>query len=80
MPGHRGGGISLGTWASTTVFDERDPSRSRDAMRILTVEFPGSKRPVDYKKEELRAYYTKQVQVYAEALKTIFLGNYFIEE
>ena len=79
MPGHRGGGISLGTWASTTVFDEKDPSRNRNAIRILTVEFPGSKRPVDHKKE-LQAFYTNQVQVYAAALKTIFLGNYFVEE
>ncbi len=79
MPGHRGGGISLGTWASTTVFDEKDPSRNRNAIRILTVEFPGSKRPADHKKE-LQAFYTKQVRLYADALKTIFLGNYFVEE
>jgi hypothetical protein len=78
MPGHRGGGVSLGTWASTAVRDEMDPSRNREAIRILTMEFPGSKRPIDHK-PSVQAFYHKQVHLYATALKTIFLGNYFIE-
>ncbi len=78
MPGHRGGGVSLGTWASTAVCDEADPAQSRDAIRILTMEFPGSKRPQDYHKE-VRAYYYRQVQLYASALKTVFLGKWYVE-
>lgn len=79
MPGHRGGGVSLGTWAATAVFDETDPSQNRDAIRILTLEFPGSKRPADHKKN-LQAFYKKQVQLYASALKAIFLGAWFVEQ
>lgn len=79
MPGHRGGGVSLGTWASTAVCNDADPTQSRDAIRILTMEFPGSKRPQDYNKE-LRGNYYRNVQLYASALKTIFLGEWFVEE
>jgi hypothetical protein len=78
LPGKRGGGVSLGTWASTAVCDQQDPSKNRDAIRIITMEFPGSKRPVDHKKE-LQPFYQRQVEIYATALKTVFLGNYFTE-
>ncbi|MGZ8550624.1 MAG: M14 family zinc carboxypeptidase [Chitinophagaceae bacterium] len=78
LPGKRGGGVSLGTWASTAVHDEEDPSKNRDAIRIITMEFPGSKRPVDHKKE-LQAFYQRQVEVYAAALRSVFLGDYFTE-
>lgn len=78
LPGQRGGGVSLGTWASTAVCDKQDPSKNREAIRIITMEFPGSKRPVDHKKE-LQAFYQRQVEVYATALKAVFLGNYFTE-
>lgn len=78
LPGKRGGGVSLGTWASTAVHHDEDPSKNRDAIRIITMEFPGSKRPVDHKKE-LRAFYQWQVEVYAAALKAVFLGEYFTE-
>jgi hypothetical protein len=80
LPGKRGGGVSLGTWASTAVVDERDPTKNREAMRILTMEFPGSKRPSDYTSKNQQAFYQQQVELYAAALKNIFLGNYFIEE
>ena len=38
LPGKRGEGISLGSWASTSVCDGRG---TRDAISILTIEFPG---------------------------------------
>ena len=79
MPGHRGGGVSLGTWAATAVYDEKDPGNNRDAIRILTIEFPGSKRPIDYRKD-LQPFYKKQVKLYASALKTVFLGEFFVED
>lgn len=78
LTGKRGGGVSLGTWASTAVYDEEDPSKNRDAIRIITMEFPGSKRPADHKKE-LQSFYQRLVEVYAAALRTIFLGEYFTE-
>lgn len=80
LPGKRGGGVSLGTWASTAIVDEEDPIKSRDAMRILTMEFPGSKRPSDYTLKNEQVFYQQQVELYAAALKTVFLGDYFIEE
>ena len=78
IPGQRGGGVSLGTWAATAVVDKNDPNRNRDAMRIITMEFPGSKRPVDYKKE-LQPHYAQQVSSYASSIRTVFLGDYFPE-
>ncbi len=79
IPGKRGGGVSLGTWASTAVHDEKDPFQNRDAIRIITMEFPGSKRPVDHKKN-LEAFYQQQVVIYAKGIKSVFLGEYFTEE
>ncbi|MEI9809909.1 MAG: hypothetical protein WDO16_19705 [Bacteroidota bacterium] len=40
----RGSGVSLGTWASTAVANEKDAARNREAMRILTIEYPGYKK------------------------------------
>lgn len=80
MPGQKGGGISLGTWASTAVVDENNPSKSRDAMRILTMEFPGSKRPADYSSKKEQLFYQQLVELYAASLKNIFLQEYFVEE
>ena len=79
LPGKRGGGVSLGTWASTAVFDEHDSAKNRDAMRILTIEFPGSKRPIDYQLQKEQDYYQKQVELYAGSLYMVFLQEYFVE-
>jgi len=80
LPGKRGGGVSLGTWASTAVFDKFDSAKNRDAMRILTIEFPGSKRPVDYQVKQDQVYYQKLVEVYASGIYGVFLQEYFVEE
>ncbi|MEP7377050.1 MAG: hypothetical protein ABI675_26860 [Chitinophagaceae bacterium] len=80
LPDKRGGGVSLGTWASTAVADETNPSKNREAMRILTMEFPGSKRPSDYTLKDEQAFYQQNIELYAAALKNIFLNQYFIEE
>lgn len=79
LPGKRGGGVSLGTWASTAVYDDDDLSKNRDAIRIITMEFPGSKRPVDHKKN-LKVFYQQQVVIYANGIKSVFLGEYYTEE
>ncbi len=79
LPGYKGAGISLGTWASTAVVNKKDPLKNREAIRILTIEFPGSKRPSDHK-PALQYFYQLQVRSYAKAVKNIFLGNYFSEE
>jgi hypothetical protein len=80
LANNRGSGISLGTWASTAISDAKDPMQNREAMRILTIEFPGYKRPGDYKDVNQRDYFNKQVEVYASAIEKIFLREYFVEE
>ena len=80
LANNRGSGISLGTWASTAVSDPKDPMLERGAMRILTIEFPGYKRPVDYKNVNQKNYFNKQVEVYALTIQKIFLREYFVEE
>jgi len=80
LANNRGSGISLGTWASTAISDASDPLLNREAMRILTIEFPGYKRPSDYKDLDERNYLNRQVQLYASAIEKIFLRESFVEE
>ena len=70
---HRGDGISLGTWGSTAVEDNEHPQNNRDAIQLITAEFPGSKRPLDYPIKTQREYMQMQVQLYAASIVHIFL-------
>ncbi|MCZ2459441.1 MAG: hypothetical protein LC128_07420 [Chitinophagales bacterium] len=76
----RRGGVSFGTWASTAVADAKDPSLNRDAMRIMTIEFPGAKRPQDYPAKAQQLQFKKLVDLYALAIEKIFLENFYLEE
>jgi len=76
---HRGTGISLGTWASTAVVYDEDPSKSRDAIRVITMEYPGCKRPEDYKSVSDQLFHLKQIELFASSVHVIFLGDYFAE-
>jgi hypothetical protein len=76
----RGKGISLGSWATTAVKDTANPGKNRNAIRVITIEFPGSKRPGDYTDPLQQRYCNHSVQAYAGAIRQVFLGNYFIEE
>ena len=76
----KGQGVSLGGWASTAIEDTANPEYNRPAIRLITVEFPGYKRPIDYETIEQQNYYQQQVQLYAASIKTIFLGNYYSEK
>lgn len=71
---NRGSGVSLGTWGSTSVVDE-DSVFNRPAMHIITIEYPGCKRPSDYSKKQERAFHQKQVIAFAEAVRKVFLGE-----
>lgn len=73
----RGAGVSLGTWGSTAIELEADPERNRPAMRVITVEFPGSKRPVDYETTEDKQRCTRQLNAFVVALRKVFLGEEF---
>lgn len=72
-------GVSLGSWASTAVCDEKN-NYQRAAMRILTIEFPGYKKPSEYKVRDDREWYEKQVELYTTAIGSYFLGAYCVEE
>ena len=72
-------GVSLGSWASTGVCDEQTNYR-RPAMRILTVEFPGYKKPAEYRFADDRQWYNDLVSLYASSIHRYFLGAYCVEE
>jgi hypothetical protein len=76
----KGHGVSLGGWASTAVEDKFDQANNRDAIRLITVEFPGCKRPKDYKTVREQNFFQHLVQLYAAAVKIIFFENYYTEE
>lgn len=75
----KGHGVSLGGWASTAIEEAANPEYNRPAIRLITVEFPGYKRPADYENITQQNYCQSQVQLYAGAVKIIFLGNYYTE-
>ncbi|MCC7400371.1 MAG: hypothetical protein IT214_02705 [Chitinophagaceae bacterium] len=79
LPQNRGSGVSLGTWASTAISSETDPAYNRKAMRILTIEFPGYKRPVDYKTASQQKHIRKLLKLYASSIENIFLEKYLVE-
>lgn len=69
LTGNRGKGISLGTWASTGVVDKNNPEKNRAAITIITVEYPGCRRPMDYEGMKEREVQEKQVDLFAEAIR-----------
>lgn len=72
-------GVSLGGWASTAVCDDAN-NYERKAARILTVEFPGYKKPSEYKFAEDRKWYNDLVSLYAASIHVYFLGEFCVEE
>lgn len=78
LPNRRGTGVSLGAWASTAVCDA-ELNQYRNAIRVITIEFPGNKRPTDYTPAEQQEH-QKQTQLYSAAIAQIFLGNHFTED
>ncbi|HYE55881.1 MAG TPA: hypothetical protein VD996_13605 [Chitinophagaceae bacterium] len=73
LPGNRGQGISLGTWAATAVNDPSFPAGDRAAIQLITIEFPGYKAPAHYAPAQ-QSIRNKQVEAYASGVKEIFLG------
>jgi hypothetical protein len=78
LSNNRGHGVSLGSWASTAVEDASSPANNRPAIRLLTIEFPGYRRPQDYPKGQ-QPHYEKQVALYAAAIKDVFLAKLLVE-
>jgi hypothetical protein len=76
LPNNRGYGVSLGSWASTAVYDPLNPMNNRAAIRLFTIEFPGCRRPEDYGDPLQRQYCRHQVNAYAGAIATVFLDDF----
>ena len=77
LPGNRGFGISLGGWATTAVCDGKN---DRAAIRVITVEFPGYKSLMHYTDQAGKLLYLNNLQLYAQAITEVFLGNLLVEE
>jgi hypothetical protein len=65
------GGVSLGGWAATAVDDAQ---YSRDAITIITMEFPGCKRPGDYADPAQAARVLELLQAFAGSISVVFLN------
>ncbi len=81
QPGARitpGSGVSMGTWGTTAV-RVSDTVLCRPAMRVITMEFPGAKRPVDYTKPQDQLKCQQQVTGYVAAIRDVFLAGFHEE-
>lgn len=76
LPNKRGFGVSLGAWATTAV---AEGTNKRNAIRLLTMEFPGCKRPEDYKEAEQKLWCQQELDRYTASIKNVFLANYYEE-
>lgn len=76
LPKKRGYGVSLGSWATTAVDDGAD---SRKAIRLLTMEFPGCKRPEDYKDVQQQQWCRQEIDRYTASIIHVFLQNFYEE-
>ncbi len=79
LPNGRGHGASLGSWASTAVCDE-ELNLFRPPMRLITVEFPGYKKPSEYKTPADQKKYNRQIDIYTAAIVNYFLGEFYVED
>lgn len=75
LAANKGCGVSLGSWASTAVEDELNPANNRNAITIITMEFPGYRRSIDYITEKERKACRRQVVLFASAIQNIFLSE-----
>lgn len=79
LPGNRGYGVSLGSWAATAVLDQEDENNNRPAIRLFTMEFPGNKRPSDYAGFQQQFITTQRVDAYAASIAKVFLAEKYVE-
>lgn len=79
LPNKRGQGASLGSWAATAVCDE-EAGHYRPAIRLFTIEFPGYKKPTEYRLLQDQKKFSKQIDIYAAAVLNFFLGEYWVED
>jgi predicted deacylase len=70
LPGNRGYGVSLGGWASTAVCGEEN---SRDAIILITVEFPGYRPSYMYAANDKKKCLLN-ILLYAGSIQKLFLS------
>lgn len=68
-------GVSLGGWASTAERAYEESLVPRTAAMVFTVEFPGSRRSVDFAAIPERLNCQKNVAAYASAIVSVLLQN-----
>ena len=74
LPNNRGTGVSLGGWATSAVC-EKDSALIRDAIRLITVEFPGYKPSTAYTDKIQKAQCLLNIQLYSGAIAFVFLSE-----
>jgi hypothetical protein len=79
LKGHRGSGISMGTWGTTAIENESDPAANREAIRVITIEVPGAKRSFDYKRTPEQMFFRKQMQAFVNGIYEVFLSEKHVE-
>ena len=72
LPNNRGYGVSLGGWATTAVCEGE---HVRDAIQLITVEFPGYKSSADYTAKKEKEQCLLNIRSYAMAVTKVFLGE-----
>jgi hypothetical protein len=77
LPNNRGCGVSLGSWATTAVCDKQ---YHRNAIRLITMEFPGYKSSSCYLIDDERNNCIKNIRLYALSVINVFLNNLYCEE
>ncbi len=73
LPQDRGHGVSLGGWAATAVCDEND-NLVRNAIKLITVEFPGYKASAAYRGRVEKERCRFNIQLYSAAVVSVFLS------
>jgi hypothetical protein len=79
LKAHRGSGISMGTWGTTSIKDDTDSSLNRNAMRVITIEIPGAKRSFDYKTRQQQNFFRQQAMAFVNSIEKVFLGEHHVE-
>ena len=78
LPNERGSGVSLGSWAATAVC-QGSSKYFRPAIRLITVEFPGYRRPEEYKTAAEQKRWSRQIDLYTASILNYFLEEFFAE-
>ena len=71
----RGYGVSFGSWCSTDISDPENSKDNREAIQILTIEFPGYNRSIDFNDSISKKSVQNELRAYTSAIVGIFLQD-----